>query len=109
ACAAIERLDVLEHVLDARAVDRHLSRGQRVEHERVVGIGTVTNADRLHRGLLAGKGRASRAILTRTGEAGLEVPGADRANDRVAIARGVDLDPRAAEVRGPVRVVGGDP
>src|SRR6185312_12292933 len=41
------------------------------------------------------------------GHDGAEVAGADRADDRVAIARGLHLDPRAAEVRRTMRVVGG--
>src|SRR5438874_9621676 len=42
------------------------------------------------------------------GEAEPEIPGTDRADDRVALPRRVHLDPRPAEVHGPVRVVGGD-
>src|SRR5438093_12593212 len=42
------------------------------------------------------------------GEAQPELTRTDRANDRVAFARGVDLDPRLAEVDGPVGVVGRD-
>src|SRR5262245_44935843 len=42
------------------------------------------------------------------GEAPPELAGADRADDRVAVAAGVDLDPRLAEVDGAVRVVGRD-
>src|SRR5205807_5490866 len=41
-------------------------------------------------------------------EADAKVAGADGADDRVAIARRLHLDPRAAEVGRPVRVVGGD-
>src|SRR5882724_4371013 len=41
-------------------------------------------------------------------EAQSELTGADRADDRVPAARGVDLDPRPTEVHGPVRVVGRD-
>src|SRR5207245_1604623 len=41
-------------------------------------------------------------------EADAKVAGADGADDRVAVARRLHLDPRAAEVRRPVRVVGGD-
>src|SRR5262245_24451838 len=41
-------------------------------------------------------------------EAEREIPGPDRPNDRVAIAGRVDLDPRAAEMHGLVRVVGRD-
>src|SRR6267142_6851613 len=37
-----------------------------------------------------------------------DVCSSDLANDRVALAWGVDLDPRLAEVDGPVRVVGRD-
>ena len=37
-----------------------------------------------------------------------ELAGADRADDGVAIAPGVDLDPRLAEVDGAVGVVGRD-
>src|SRR4029453_1109781 len=42
------------------------------------------------------------------GEAPPELAGADRADDGVAVALGVDLDPRLAEVDGAVRVVGRD-
>ena len=45
--AAVERLDVLQHVLDLHAGDRHLPRRQRVEHERVVGVGAVADPYRL--------------------------------------------------------------
>src|SRR5438552_11995758 len=41
-------------------------------------------------------------------EADAKVAGADGADDRVAIARRLHLDPRAAEVGRPVRVVGSD-
>jgi len=46
--APIERLDVLEHVLDRDARHAHLARGERVEHERVVRVGAVADAYRLH-------------------------------------------------------------
>src|SRR4029453_7648032 len=42
------------------------------------------------------------------GEAPPELAGADRADDGVAVALGVDLDPRLAEVNGAVGVVGCD-
>src|SRR4029450_11943557 len=42
------------------------------------------------------------------GEAPPELAGADRAYDGRAVALGVDLDPRLAEVDGAVRVVGRD-
>ena len=43
--ATVQRLDVLQHVLDGDARDLHLAGGERVEHERVVGIRAVTDAD----------------------------------------------------------------
>src|SRR5438094_342549 len=49
--AAVQRLDVLEHVLDPDARDPYLPRRKRVEHERVVGIGAVADSYRLHPGL----------------------------------------------------------
>src|SRR2546427_6566659 len=42
------------------------------------------------------------------GEAPTELAGADRADDGVPVAPGVDLDPRLAEVDGAVGVVGRD-
>src|SRR4029453_1753881 len=52
----------------------------------------------------AGAGAPSSALA----EPQPHVAGTDSADDRVAVARGVDLDPRAAEVRRPVRIVGSD-
>ena len=45
---AVERFDVLQDVLDRDAGDRHLARRERVEHERVVGVGAVAYADDAH-------------------------------------------------------------
>ena len=47
---AIEGLDVFQHVLDLDARRAHLAGGERVEHERVVGIGAVTDANEGHDG-----------------------------------------------------------
>ena len=43
--AAVERFDVLEHVLDLDAAGLHLARGEGVEHEGVVGIRAVADAN----------------------------------------------------------------
>jgi len=43
--APVERFDVLQHVLDLDARDLHLSRVERVEHEGVVGIRAVSDAN----------------------------------------------------------------
>jgi hypothetical protein len=43
--AAVERLDVLDHVLDLETRGPDLAGGERVEHEGVVGIGAVADTD----------------------------------------------------------------
>ncbi len=43
--APIQRFDVLQHVLDGDPGDLHLAGIERVEHEGVVGVGTVTDAN----------------------------------------------------------------
>src|SRR5262249_60932204 len=43
-----------------------------------------------------------------SGKADLDVAGADGADDGIPVARGVDLDPGATEVRRSMRIVGGD-
>ena len=47
---AVEGLDVFQHVLDLDARHPHLAGGERVEHERVVGIGAVADANEGHDG-----------------------------------------------------------
>src|SRR5262249_33303131 len=54
------------------------------------------------RGRVTGRWRCGRSALA---EPHAEIAGADRADDRVAIPRRFDLDPRAAEVRRAMRVV----
>ncbi len=46
----VEGLDVLQYVLDLDPLRLHLAGGERVEHERVVGIGAVADADQGHDG-----------------------------------------------------------
>src|SRR5947207_15846118 len=66
-----------------------------------------------HRARLLRRSRApprglAPALVAPGSEAEPEVPGADRADDRVAVPRRVHLAPRPPEVRRPVRVIGGD-
>jgi hypothetical protein len=46
--AAIEGFDVLEHVLDFDVARLHLPRGEGVEHEGVVGVRAMADADPRH-------------------------------------------------------------
>src|SRR5439155_3508917 len=62
--AAVQRLDVLQHVLDLEPLRLHLAGGEGVEHEGIVGVGTVTDPEQRHeislgRCLLARSPRAS--------------------------------------------------
>jgi hypothetical protein len=41
-------LDILDHVLDLEAVQRHLALSQGVEHERIVEIWGMPNVNRSH-------------------------------------------------------------
>jgi len=50
--AAIQRLDVLEHMLDGHPGNLHLPGRERIKHERVVRVGAVTDPHRGHRRLL---------------------------------------------------------
>jgi hypothetical protein len=43
--APVQGFDVLQHVLDLDALGFHLARGERVEHEGVVGIRAVADTD----------------------------------------------------------------
>jgi hypothetical protein len=49
-CPPVQGLDVFQHVLDLDPRRLHLSGGERVEHEGVVGIGAVADTDEGHDG-----------------------------------------------------------
>ena len=53
----VQRLDVAEHVLELEAARVHRPVGQGPEHERVVGVGAVAEADQHKGGRLAGRGQ----------------------------------------------------
>ncbi len=55
--AAVQRLDVLQHVLDPDAGDRHLAVGEGVEHERVVRVRAVPDPDQLGHSILRAPSR----------------------------------------------------
>jgi len=40
----IEAFNVFDDVLDLETIERNFALGQGIEHERIVGIGTVTDA-----------------------------------------------------------------
>ena len=42
---AVQRFDIRQHLVDLDAAGRHLAAGQAIEHERVVGIGTVSDGN----------------------------------------------------------------
>ena len=45
---AVQRLDVLQHVRDLDARNRHLARGEGIEHEGIVGVGAMADPDQGH-------------------------------------------------------------
>ena len=67
--APVERLDVLEHVLDLDVAGLHLARGERVEHEGVVGVRAVADADRAASGV---------SSVSKVGDARPDSPGGAR-------------------------------
>ena len=81
---AVERFDVLQDVLDRDAGDRHLARRERVEHERVVGVGAVAYADHGANPSRKSPARIARMIASRSRGASTSIHARAKCADQCA-------------------------